>query len=115
MGKRIPAKRKGAGGRADSPFAESASASRGAVDVVVALLTGSAKDAGELFGVPSTGRRFRGAVGIFQLAGGRIHDAWIVGYPRAMGGHWGRTTAARVAAARPRRGEPNSRAVRSAR
>jgi steroid delta-isomerase-like uncharacterized protein len=49
-------------------------------DVVVARLTWSATHAGEIFGVPSTGRRWSYVgVGIFHLDAGQIRGAWIVG------------------------------------
>ncbi len=48
--------------------------------VVVARLTWSATHAGEIFGIPATGRRWSyvGA-GIFHLNAGKIQDAWVVG------------------------------------
>jgi predicted ester cyclase len=52
----------------------------GADEVIVARLTWRATHAGELFGIPATGRRFEYVgVGIFHLQSGKIQDAWIVG------------------------------------
>jgi len=49
-------------------------------EVVVARLTWSATHAGEIFGIPATGRRWSyvGAA-IFHLNAGKIKDAWVVG------------------------------------
>jgi steroid delta-isomerase-like uncharacterized protein len=59
-------------------------------EVIVARLTWRATHAGELFGIPGTGRHFEYVgVGIFHPQDGRIHDAWIVGdtqeFWRALG------------------------------
>src|SRR5262245_17912149 len=49
-------------------------------DVVVARVTWSATHAGEVFGIPATGRRWSYfAAGIFRFDRGRITDAWVVG------------------------------------
>src|SRR5437870_11029572 len=49
-------------------------------DVVVARVTWSATHAGEIFGIPPTGRKWNYvAAAIFHFDAGRVADAWVVG------------------------------------
>lgn len=49
-------------------------------DQIAAQLTYNGTHRGEMFGIAPTGRRVHySGVGIFQIAGGRITDAWVLG------------------------------------